>query len=140
MKKLIAALLAATLTVSSTAVAFAGTAPKRGDVNLDGKVDVVDVTTIQNICADLGEYSSDQLAAADVDENGKVIISDATFIQEIVAGLIDPDATEPKELDPAEVYAKGNTASFNFSAELLKSCAKPTPISRRTLPISIIPI
>ena len=125
MKKILAILLAGTLAVSSMAVASAGTAPKRGDVNLDGKVDIVDATTIQNICADLGNYSAEQMTAADADNDGKVIISDATFIQEIVAGLINPDAEEPKELDPAEVYAKGNTASFNFSAELLKSCAKP---------------
>ena len=46
MKKILAILLAGTLAVSSTAVAFAGTAPKRGDVNLDGKVDIVDATTI----------------------------------------------------------------------------------------------
>ena len=78
MKKILAILLAGTLAVSSTAVAFAGTAPKRGDVNLDGKIDIVDATTIQNICADLGEYSAEQLAAADADNDGKDIISDAT--------------------------------------------------------------
>ncbi len=125
MKKIIAILLAGTLAVSSAAVAFAGTAPKRGDVNLDGKIDIVDATTIQNICADLGDYSAEQLAAADADNDGKVIISDATYIQEIVAGLIDPDAPQPEPLDPAEVYQKGNEASFNFSAELLKSCNEP---------------
>ena len=121
MKKILAILLAGTLAVSSTAVAFAGTAPKRGDVNLDGKVDIVDATTIQNICADLGEYSAEQMTAADADNDGKVIISDATYIQEIVAGLIDPDEEEPETLDPAEVKKQGNEAMRKFSAELLKS-------------------
>ena len=121
MKKILAILIAGTLVVSSTAVAFAGTAPKRGDVNLDGKIDIVDATTVQNICADLGEYSAEQLTAADADNDGKVVITDATYIQEIVAGLIDPDEEQPEDLDPAEVKQQGNEAMRQFSAELLKS-------------------
>ena len=46
MKKILAAVLAAILTVSSAAAAAAAEAPKRGDVNLDGKVDVTDATTV----------------------------------------------------------------------------------------------
>ena len=65
MKKILAILLAGTLAVSSMAVASAGTAPKRGDVNLDGKVDIVDATTIQNICADLGNYSAEKLTGSE---------------------------------------------------------------------------
>ena len=121
MKKILAILLAGTLAVSSAAVAFAGTAPKRGDVNLDGKIDIVDATTIQNICADLGEYSAEQLAAADADNDGKVIISDATYIQEIVAGLIDSDEEEPELPISAEVKKQGNQAMRQFSTDLLKS-------------------
>ena len=89
MKKLIAALLAATLTVSSTAVAFAGTAPKRGDVNLDGKVDVTDATLVQMSAAELIELTADQQKAADVTGDNKIDVTDATLIQMYAAELID---------------------------------------------------
>ena len=118
MKKILAVLLAAVIAVSSAAAAAAaGTAPKRGDVNLDGKVDVTDATTVQYICAGLGTHSEEELLAADADLNGAVTVVDATFVQRLAAGIIQLD--EP--LDAAEVSRQGNAAVRGFSAELLKS-------------------
>ena len=124
MKKILAAVLAAILTVSSAAAAAAAEAPKRGDVNLDGKVDVTDATTVQKICAGLGVYSDEQLGAADANRSGSVDIVDATYIQRLAAGIIQPDDPQPELLTPEEIKAQGNAAVCNFSAELLKTGVK----------------
>ena len=124
MKKILAAVLAAILTVSSAAAAAAAEAPKRGDVNLDGKVDVTDATTVQKICAGLGTYSDEQLGAADANRSGSVDIVDATYIQRLAAGIIQPDDPQPEPLTPEEINAQGNAAVCNFSAELLKTGVK----------------
>ena len=124
MKKILAAVLAAILTVSSAAAAAAAEAPKRGDVNLDGKVDVTDATTVQKICAGLGTYSDEQLGAADANRSGSVDIVDATYIQRLAAGIIQPDDPPPEPLTPEALNAQGNAAVCHFSAELLNSGVK----------------
>ncbi|WP_293969604.1 dockerin type I domain-containing protein [uncultured Ruminococcus sp.] len=60
-----------------------------GDVNGDGKVTVVDATTIQQYLAGLTTLSSAQLAAGDVNGDGNITVADATQIQKYIAGLID---------------------------------------------------
>ena len=134
MKKILAVLLAAVIAVSSAAAAAAaGTAPKRGDVNLDGKVDVTDATTVQYICAGLGTHSEEELLAADADLNGAVTVVDATFVQRLAAGIIQLD--EP--LDAAEVSRQGNAAVRGFSAELLKS-SRSTGENTFVSPLSVM--
>lgn len=59
-----------------------------GDVNLDGKVDILDATEIQKYKVDLVEFTEAQLALADVNSDNKVDILDATQIQKYKAGLI----------------------------------------------------
>lgn len=117
MKKVLSAILCAALAVSSVTAAAAASAPLRGDVNLDGVVNIADATTVQYICAGLGTHSDEELSAADADRNGAVNVVDATFIQRLAAGIIQPD--EP--LDTDEVRKQGNEAVCDFSAKLLKS-------------------
>lgn len=57
----------------------------RGDANMDGKVDILDVTAIQQKLAGLGNNSFDS-KASDIDGN-KLNIADATLIQLYLAGL-----------------------------------------------------
>ena len=52
-----------------------------GDVNLDGRVNIRDVTAIQRHIAEFAMFSDEQLAVADVDGNGVVTIEDATLLQ-----------------------------------------------------------
>ena len=59
-----------------------------GDVNLDGKITVVDATTIQRYLAQLETLSDTQKALADVDKSGNITVVDATTIQRYIAGLI----------------------------------------------------
>lgn len=61
---------------------------EKGDVNLDGVVNINDVTTVQKHVARMLTLSAKQLTAADVTGDGKVDISDATAIQRYLAGII----------------------------------------------------
>ena len=56
-----------------------------GDVNIDGKVNVSDVTALVNMI--LGVTTLDE-TAADVDRNGKVNVSDLTSLVNIILGII----------------------------------------------------
>lgn len=58
-----------------------------GDVNLDGKVDVADATTIQRYLVSIINLTAEQRELADIDGDGKVSITDATIIQRLIAGL-----------------------------------------------------
>lgn len=55
-----------------------------GDVNGDGCISVVDATQIQKYCADIIEFSDEELIVADFDNNGTVNIMDATAIQKAI--------------------------------------------------------
>ena len=59
-----------------------------GDVDLDGKVTVMDATYIQLHLAKMITLSESGLSVADVDKDGKVSIMDATQIQLFIAQLI----------------------------------------------------
>lgn len=61
------------------------TIPIIGDTNLDGKVDVRDVTAIQRHIAELDLLTDDQLALADTNGDGNIDISDATHLQMYLA-------------------------------------------------------
>lgn len=59
-----------------------------GDVNLDGTVNIDDVTLIQKYIANMSEFDSEQLKAADVTGDNDISIDDVTAIQKYLAGMI----------------------------------------------------
>lgn len=61
---------------------------KKGDVDLDGSVSILDVTTIQKKLASLIDLNELQMQLADTDGDGVVSILDATRIQKWLASLI----------------------------------------------------
>ena len=63
--------------------------PDKGDVNFDGKVNVVDATEIQKYIVNKDGILQDGLAVADVSGDGKINVTDATHIQKYVVGLVD---------------------------------------------------
>ena len=68
-----------------------------GDVNLDGKINITDVTLTQKAIAKLVKLNSEQARNADIDTNGVVNIKDATKIQKYIAKQITIyDLFEPK--------------------------------------------
>ena len=56
-----------------------------GDTNLDGNVNVRDVTAIQRHLVELEKFNEEQLALADANGDGKVDINDATHLQKYLA-------------------------------------------------------
>ncbi|MBR3952858.1 MAG: leucine-rich repeat protein [Oscillospiraceae bacterium] len=60
-----------------------------GDVNEDGKVNVLDANLVRRASARLLEFDYAQELAADVDGNGKVNVLDANLIRRYSAKLID---------------------------------------------------
>ena len=59
-----------------------------GDANLDGRIDIRDVTHIQRYQAEYIEFNELEYQMADVDRNGRVKIFDATKLQMYVAEII----------------------------------------------------
>ena len=59
-----------------------------GDVDMNGKVDVNDVTLIMKYNVDLINLSSEQLKFADVNEDDYVDILDATLLQQYIANCV----------------------------------------------------
>lgn len=56
-----------------------------GDTNLDGKIDIRDVTAIQRHICELELFTEEQLAVADANADGEINIADATHLQMYLA-------------------------------------------------------
>lgn len=61
-----------------------------GDVNLDGSINIKDVTAIQKYAAKIIVLNDEQLSKADADYNLHINVKDATHIQHILAKLYIP--------------------------------------------------
>ena len=79
----------------SEIVGLESTAGKRGDANLNGDVEITDVTTIQRYAAAMIDLSDEAKQLADVDQDGHVCVIDATCIQCNLAGLPSPIDSKP---------------------------------------------
>ena len=62
---------------------------KKGDVDSDGDVSIVDATTIQRFVAKTIVLSDSAFVAGDVNSDGDITITDATNIQRFVAKIIE---------------------------------------------------
>ena len=67
-----------------------------GDVDLNGNININDVTAIQKYLVDLARFNDEQLALADTDGDGHVTIKDATVIQLFITGLITDFDSAPQ--------------------------------------------
>ncbi len=59
----------------------------KGDVNLDGRVNVFDATEVQKFSAGMVVFSDEQMLLADVNGDGGISVVDATEIQKYSVGL-----------------------------------------------------
>lgn len=92
-KRIILLSLAAALTLTVGAMSFlsaSADAVKRGDVTLDGAVNILDATAIQKHAAGLELLSGSALTAADVNADKHVDVTDATEIQRYAVGMATP--------------------------------------------------
>ena len=91
MKNKLAIILSSALivvcTLCITLSSFAGTGRKRGDVNLDGKVSLLDAKYILQYIADMRTLSQSAMVNADADGDGDIDLTDAKYILEAVAGM-----------------------------------------------------
>jgi hypothetical protein len=58
-----------------------------GDINLDGSIDITDVTLLQKGLIGLSSLDNTQTYCADVNGDGVVSITDATEIQKYLVGI-----------------------------------------------------
>ncbi len=91
MKNKLAIILSSALivvcTLCITLSSFAGAGGKRGDVNLDGKVSLLDAKYVLQYIADMRTLSQKAMANADADGDGDIDLTDAKYILEAVAGI-----------------------------------------------------
>ncbi len=92
---------------------------KRGDVNADGKVDIIDIVTLQKYLLALKTTIDND--GADLDGNGKIDIFDLGYLKRLV--VEGPSKTEPVEtptdvvVTPTEARVEGqwyNTADVSW--------------------------
>jgi len=90
MKKLLCLLLVLSICAGSVISGFcASNTYRKGDINLNGDVEITDVTLLQRFIARRIELTNKQLALCDSDGDGQISITDATLIQRYIAQLID---------------------------------------------------
>lgn len=91
LKRIFSVILIAALAVSLLCTTAVGVpvSQKRGDVDGDGEVSILDATVIQRWLVDLETLDDDAIARAKVCGGEELTILDATEIQRYVAGLID---------------------------------------------------
>ncbi len=58
-----------------------------GDVDMDGKVDILDATLIQKYSVNLVDFSAEQKYLADYNDDGDITVVDATEIQKFIVHL-----------------------------------------------------
>lgn len=56
-----------------------------GDINLDGTLNVLDITALQMYVSKNGDLTEDQLKIADIDGDGKIDVGDVTALQRLVS-------------------------------------------------------
>ena len=77
-----------TTTTSTTQPTTAGKIYYYGDVNLDGDIDIRDVSAVQKHISGHSNLNNIQQCAANVNGDGYLDISDATLIQKYVVGKV----------------------------------------------------
>ena len=68
-----------------------------GDVNLDGKVDIVDAIFLNKYLATLIQFSDAQVANADCYQDGVLNDQDTTALMQFIILLIDDLPVQPTE-------------------------------------------
>ena len=71
--------------------------PSYGDVNLDGKVDIVDAIFLNKYLATLIQFSDAQIANADCCQDGVLNDQDTTALMQFIILLIDDLPVQPTE-------------------------------------------
>ena len=87
----------ATTTTTTKATTTTTTIPSYGDVNLDGKVDILDAVFLNKYLATLIQFSDAQMANADCCQDGVLNDQDTTALMQFIILLIDDLPVQPTE-------------------------------------------
>ncbi len=110
---LVLSLLILFSTILTSVSALENDDPIIGDVDLDGKLSVIDATYIQHALAQMYELSDAQFVAADTNTDGVLSIIDATVLQLHIAFYI-----ESLPVDPAYPDITAGTMDANHAITL----------------------
>ncbi|MBE6824234.1 MAG: starch-binding protein [Ruminococcaceae bacterium] len=88
-----------------------------GDIDLNGKIEIIDATHIQRHLALIASLYGEQIANADVDGDGKITITDATYIQRHLAGLTEKFPAEEKSAKSVAAISAGDVTSLLSTAK-----------------------
>ena len=86
-----------TTTTTAETTTDADTDTNYGDVNLDGKVDIVDAIFLNKYLATLIQFSDAQMANADCCQDGVLNDRDTTALMQFIILLIDDLPVQPTE-------------------------------------------
>lgn len=119
-----------------------------GDVNLDEKIDIADVTAIQKHIASLAPLTGNGLLVADVDANGTVNIKDATKIQMYSLDMSGTDkvgqaytgSAAPAPSTPSEQVTMPTTEAAPTEAPTQATTEAPTPAPTEAPTESVPPV
>lgn len=127
MKKISALIISIVILLSSIPVVF-GATYSYGDIDGNGKIDIIDATSVQRFIAKIISMDIDSVESADVDGDGKVSVMDCTSIQQYVAKVIKVFPCESKpDTEPTEETRYVDT----------DSSLKPTPAPDETTAPSV---
>ncbi len=112
MKKISALIISIVILLSSIPVVF-GATNSYGDIDGNGKIDIIDATAVQRFIAKMISMDIDSVSSADVDGDGKVSVMDCTSIQQYVAKVIGCfPCQKGTSAEPTEATYNVNTDSM----------------------------
>ena len=108
---------------------------KQGDINGDGKVDIQDLTALQNGLVEKGEISD---GIGDINGDGKITVKDTTVLQMYLAGKevqvdgvnekVAYNETDPISFSGLDVHTipveRGNPFDMNNTCDTLSGCCE----------------
>ena len=121
-RRIITVLLAMLMLVSAFSFASsAATSKKLGDVNGDGRINIMDYAKVKSYCMKLGTLTADQLDRADIDRNGRVNIMDYSRIKSHCMGLstiVDPEENKSPIEKIVSKTGKNGSISLDFEGTI----------------------
>jgi len=102
--------------ISSIAFAEPG---KLGDINDDGKVNVLDVVLVMRHVLEIEELDQDQEKYADVNCDGKVNVQDVSLIMQYALDIIDRFPCEPVNQSFVRVFYNGEDFEDVYEGDIL---------------------
>ncbi len=120
MKRVLALLLVAILTVGSMVTVYASCI--YGDTDANGKVEIVDATIAQRFLAKIISLDEETQTRLDVNGDGQLTVLDCTHVQQYVAHIIE---TFPVENGSTEYTEPSEELSYSTDSSIIQQRPQP---------------